>query len=181
MNLNPPVRGAPYIFYWCLNSQANALLFQVNPTLAAGDVQVAKDDGAPVNITTLPVVDADFTKRIKVALSASEMDADNVSILFSDAAGAEWCDSFYNLQPSGLGVPGTVNADGTETTTSFKTSLTQASNFFNNAFILFTDGTLQGQSRKISSYAQTNGVITVGTAFTAAPGNDPFIIIGRSE
>ena len=67
-------------------------------TLAAGDVMVATGNGAPGNITTLPTVDADFTKRLKVNMSAAEMNGDNVTVLFSDAAGAEWLDLKVNLQ-----------------------------------------------------------------------------------
>ncbi|MGH7510889.1 MAG: hypothetical protein ACREMZ_15660 [Gemmatimonadales bacterium] len=94
----PPKRAAEFILYVGLVSQVDAKLLQANPTLAAGDVKIAKDDGAPADLATLPVVDADFTKRIKVVLSATEMTADNVTILFSDAAGAEWADLMINIQ-----------------------------------------------------------------------------------
>jgi hypothetical protein len=46
------------------------------------------------------VVDADFTKRVKVTLSAAEMNGDNITVIFSDAAGAEWCDLIVNIQTS---------------------------------------------------------------------------------
>ena len=59
---------------------------------------VATDDGVPGNITTLPVFDADFTKRVKVSLSATEMTGENVTVIFSDAAVAEWYDLTVNLQ-----------------------------------------------------------------------------------
>ena len=95
---NPPVINVAYVTYLSLVSQANTKIFQGNPTLAAGDVKVAIDDGAPANLATLPVVDADFTKRVKVSLSAGEMNGDNISVLFSDAAGAEWCDLSLNIQ-----------------------------------------------------------------------------------
>ena len=95
---NPPVVNVAYVTYLSLVSQANTKIFQANPTLAAGDVKVAIDDGAPANLATLPVVDADFTKRVKVNLSAAEMNGDNISVLFSDAAGAEWCDLSLNIQ-----------------------------------------------------------------------------------
>jgi len=94
----PPKKNTAFVFYVSLTSQANPSIFQANPTLAAGDVLVATDDGAPANITTLPVVDADFTKRVKVSLSASEMNGDSITVIFSDAAGAEWCDLILNLQ-----------------------------------------------------------------------------------
>lgn len=94
----PAKKNTAYITYVGLPSQANALTLQANPTLAAGDVKVAIDDGAPNNLTVLPVVDADFTKRVKVSLSAAEMNGDNITIIFSDAAGAEWCDLIVNIQ-----------------------------------------------------------------------------------
>jgi hypothetical protein len=89
---------AGYIFYLSLISQADTKLAQANPTLAAGDVKIAKDDGVPVDLATLPVVDADFTKRVKVVLSQAETNADNLTIIFSDALGAEWCDQTVNIQ-----------------------------------------------------------------------------------
>jgi hypothetical protein len=94
----PAKKNTAYITYVGLVSKANASVLQANPTLAAGDVKVAIDDGAPANLATLPVVDADFTKRVKVSLSAAEMNGDNISIIFSDAAGDEWCDLIVNIQ-----------------------------------------------------------------------------------
>ena len=96
----PPKKNAAHTFYVSLASQSSSHVMQTNPTLATGDVKVAIDDGAPANLATLPVVDADFTKRVKVELSSSEMNGDNISIVFSDAAGAEWDDVFINLQTS---------------------------------------------------------------------------------
>lgn len=96
----PPRKNTAFVFYVSLVSRASRPQFQANPTLAAGDVLIAKDDGAPANLATLPVIDADFTKRVKVSLSAAEMNADNISILFSDVAGAEWDDLMILLQTS---------------------------------------------------------------------------------
>lgn len=87
-----------YTFYVSLVSQANTKIMQASPTLAAGDVKIAIDDGAPANLGTLPVVDADYTKRVKVVLSQAETNGDNLTIIFSDAAGAEWCDLTLNIQ-----------------------------------------------------------------------------------
>ena len=100
----PAKKNTAYIFYVGLPSQANALTLQANPTLANGDVKVAIDDGAPAQIeaggggAALPVVDADFTKRVKVTLTAAQMNGDNITVIFSDAAGAEWCDVLVNIQ-----------------------------------------------------------------------------------
>ena len=119
----PPKKNdtAGYTFYISLVSQANTKLFMVNPTLAAGDAQLAIDDGAPANLGTLPVVDADFTKRVKVVLSQAETNGDNLTLILSDAAGAEWCDLTINLQtvserlqarlPAALTAGGNMKAD----------------------------------------------------------------------
>lgn len=81
-----------------------------------------------------------------------------------------------------LGTTGTVNADGSETTSSFKTNLTQADNFHNRAFLLFTSGALTGQTRRISDYSNASGLVTLNTALTAVPANGvTFTILGRSE
>lgn len=164
-------------------SQGNPLLFQTNPTLAAGDVKIAKDGGAKANLNTLPAVTPAASNDVKVTVSATEMDADNVKIVFSDAAGAEWCDLSVNIQPYGLILAGTVN-DAGATATDFDTTLTGFGNdFFNKAFLVFTDGVLQGSGgRKIADYVSVTGNFDfTGDLFTAAPANgDPFVIVGRS-
>ena len=46
---------------------------QINPTLAAGDVQLSKDGGAFVNLTSLPTVTPGGDTNVKISLSADEM------------------------------------------------------------------------------------------------------------
>lgn len=181
-NYNPPIRGQAFRFFVALPSQSSPLVMQSNPTLASGDAKVSKDGGSLSNLTTLPAVTPASSKLVQIDLSASEMDADNVSVVLSDASGAEWCDLVVNVQPSSLGLTGAVN-DASATTTAFVTTLTgYGDDFFNGAFILFTDGALQGQSRKVSDYVSATGSITLATATTSAPANGtPFLILGRSE
>jgi len=93
-----PLRATEFIFYVGLPSQADTKLFQVNPTLAAGDVKISKDGGALADLTTLPTVTPAAGRVVKVTVSNTEMTADNVQIIFSDAAGAEWCDLQINIQ-----------------------------------------------------------------------------------
>jgi hypothetical protein len=88
---NPPVKNEEFIFYVALRSRSTGQ-FQVNPTLASGDVKVKKDSGAPANLGTLPAVDNASEIWVKVTLTSTEMNADNVMIQFIDAAGAEWDD-----------------------------------------------------------------------------------------
>ncbi len=94
----PPKRATEYIFYVSLEDQAAAGLFKVNPTLAAGDIQISKDGGAFNNLSALPAVTPAGGRSVKVVLSVAEMTADNVAVVFSDAAGAEWFDKEVNLQ-----------------------------------------------------------------------------------
>lgn len=93
----PPVRGAPFSFEVSLVSQADTDIFQDNPTLAAGDVIVVKDGTLDGNIDALPTAVTSLTRVITVALSAAEMTADRVTVLFHDAAGDEWQDSVITI------------------------------------------------------------------------------------
>ena len=95
-----PRKNIAYVFSVSLVSQASTKTFQANPTLATGDVVVVGDSGSTANITTLPTVDSGQTKRVIVSLSAAEMNFDNIVVLFSDAAGAQWCDLSVNIQSS---------------------------------------------------------------------------------
>jgi len=121
-----PKKNTAFECYVSLVSQSNTKIVQVSPTIAAGDVKVSTDNGASANITTLPVVGTN-TRLLKVNLSASEMNGDNVSVVFSDAAGNEWCDLVLNIQTSvnqidDLATPTNITA-GTITTV---TNLTNA-------------------------------------------------------
>lgn len=95
---NPPKKNTEYIFYVSLSSQANGNTFQSSPTIAAGDWKVSIDGGALANLTTLPTVTPAAGKLVKVTLSTSEMNGDNIMVVGSDAAGAEWRDIVINIQ-----------------------------------------------------------------------------------
>lgn len=89
--VSPPFKGSAFTFYVALRSQASMAIFQVNPTLAVGDVKVDKDGAGLVNIAALPTV-IGAGKMLAVTLSATEMNANVVSVMFSDVAGNEWLD-----------------------------------------------------------------------------------------
>ena len=96
----PAKRATAWVGYISLVSQADTKLMKSNPTIASGDFKVSKDGGALANLTTLPSVTPASSVMVKIDLSATEMTADNVTVVCSDAAGAEWCDLVFNLQPS---------------------------------------------------------------------------------
>jgi len=94
----PAKRATEYIFWVGLVSQANTKILQGTPTIAAGDFKVSIDGGALNNLATLPTVTPAASKMVKITLSTSEMTGDNITVVCSDAAGAEWCDLLINIQ-----------------------------------------------------------------------------------
>ena len=88
----PPVKGSAYTFITALYSQADTKLFQTSVTLAAGDVTVFGDGSALGNIAVLPT-EIGATGNLMVTVSAANMNYNQVAVRFSDAAGAQWCDS----------------------------------------------------------------------------------------
>ena len=90
---NPPTKNQDFEFDVCLEDYVNGGLFKSNPTLAAGDVKISKDNGALANLNTLPAVNPASSKLVDVALTSTEMNADKVTIIFSDQTNPpEWCD-----------------------------------------------------------------------------------------
>ena len=100
-----PVKGKAYTFNVGLVDQADTKKLRAAPTLAAGDFRISKDGGAFANLATLPTVTPSGGVAVQVALSASEMDADNVVITCIDAAGAEWCDSLISFETKEQAIP----------------------------------------------------------------------------
>lgn len=94
----PAKKGVEYIFYVGLVSQANTKVLQSSPTIAAGDFKVSIDGAALANPATLPAVTPASSKMVKITLSTSEMNGDNITVICSDASGAEWCDLIINIQ-----------------------------------------------------------------------------------
>ena len=95
-----PKRATAFKMFVGLPSQANPSIFQSNPTIAAGDFKVSKDGGALANLTALPSVSPASSKMVMIDLDATEMTADNITVICSDAAGAEWGDVVINIQTS---------------------------------------------------------------------------------
>jgi len=93
-----PIKGRDYVFNVGLVDQANTKLLKAAPTLAAGDFKISKDGGAFANLATLPTVTPSGGVAVKIALSTTEMTADNIVITCIDAAGAEWCDQMISIE-----------------------------------------------------------------------------------
>jgi hypothetical protein len=90
---NPPVKAEDFEFTVCLEDYAIPGRLKSNPTLASGDVKVSKDGGALANLATLPSVAPAASALVSVELTGTEMNADQVTIIFSDQTEPpEWSD-----------------------------------------------------------------------------------------
>lgn len=90
---NPPVKNEDFIVYITLVDAASPLSFKTNPTIASGDFKISKDGGAFANLATLPAVTPTGGVAVKIELSSTEMNADNVMIVGVDqTATKEWAD-----------------------------------------------------------------------------------------
>lgn len=95
---NPPIKNEDFIFYLAVEDFVNPGSFKASATIAAGDFQVSKDGGSFANLSTLPAVTPAASRMIKVTLSATEMNADNVVIQGVDQTSPkEWADIVVNI------------------------------------------------------------------------------------
>lgn len=86
-----------------------------------------------------------------------------------------------NLDPHPSIVSGEVVDDAANSSSTFKTDLTEtATDAYKSAFLLWRSGALAGEVQKISAFNPTTDFLTVGTAFTAEPAaGDEFVIVNR--
>lgn len=95
---NPPVKNEDFEIQVALEDYANPGNFKSSPTLAAGDFKVSKDGGALANLTTLPVNEPASSVLVTLALSATEMNADVVTVVCIDQSSPkEWADMVISI------------------------------------------------------------------------------------
>lgn len=95
---NPPVKNEEFKIRVSLADAAVPGSFKSSPTIAAGDWKVDKDGAGLNNLTTLPTVSPAATVCVLIELSATEMNADVVSIVGIDQTAAkEWGDVFISI------------------------------------------------------------------------------------
>jgi len=95
---NPPVKNEDFVLYIALSDASDSLSFKASATIATGDFKVSKDGGAEANLTTIPAVTPAGGIGVKVTLSSTEMNADNVSIIGIDQTDPkEWGDFYLSI------------------------------------------------------------------------------------
>lgn len=87
-----PKKNVAYSFNRVLFDAASPGHLKVNPTIAAGDFKLSKDNGALTNLTNLPAVSPAGSVLVRFQLTATEMNADRISLVGIDQAGNEWTD-----------------------------------------------------------------------------------------
>lgn len=99
---NPPKKGEDFKIRVSLGDMANPGSFKANPTIAAGDFKVDKDGAGLTNLTTLPTVSPAGSVCVLIELSATEMNADVVTIVGIDqTATKEWADFAVSIPTTG--------------------------------------------------------------------------------
>jgi hypothetical protein len=99
MTYFPPKKGVEFITYISLEATAGGSLV-ASPTIAAGDFKVSIDGGALANLATLPTNTPAASGMVKITLSTSEMNGDNITVKCIDAAGDEWLPVTINIPTS---------------------------------------------------------------------------------
>lgn len=92
----PPKKNSALVMNLSLPSYGTLGRMQSSPTLASGDVTISLDGGAFTNVTNLPTA---LGKSVSLSLTAAEMNADNVTVIFSDQTNPpEWVDTIVEIQ-----------------------------------------------------------------------------------
>jgi hypothetical protein len=95
---NPPTKGEDFVIRVALADPAVPGSFKSNPTIASGDWKVDKDGGGLTNLTTTPTVDPASSVLVKISLSATEMNADVVTVVGIDQTSPkEWNDYVMSI------------------------------------------------------------------------------------
>lgn len=95
---NPPIKNQDFKVRISLEDLSNPGQFKSTPTIAAGDWKVDKDGAGLTNFTTLPTVSPAGTVLVLLELSATEMNADVVTIVGVDQTNPkEWADYVLSI------------------------------------------------------------------------------------
>lgn len=92
-NANPPKRAQAMTFRISLEDASAPGRNKLTPTLAAADFNIDKDGGGYNPLGTTPTVSPAASRSVLITLSGTEMTADMVTLVCSDATDPpEWCD-----------------------------------------------------------------------------------------
>lgn len=90
-----PVKNKAYGFTEAFVNSTTPTALVVAPTISASTVKISIDGGAFANIATLPTVTPSGGVAVKINLTATEMNGDDITLLIS---GSGFCDKLINFQ-----------------------------------------------------------------------------------
>jgi hypothetical protein len=95
---NPPIKNEEFKVRISLEDYVNPGNFKAAPTIAAGDFKVDKDGAGLNNLTTLPTVSPAAGVLVLIELSATEMNADVVTVVCIDQTSPkQWSDLVISI------------------------------------------------------------------------------------
>ena len=95
---NPPKKGEDFKVRIALRDSSDPRSFKSSPTLASGDFKIDKDGAGLNNLGTIPTVSPAAGVLVLVELSATEMTADVVTLVFIDQTSPkEWSDFVMSI------------------------------------------------------------------------------------
>ena len=141
---------------------------------ASGDVKLSKDGGTVTDTDNLPV-EIGSTGRYALSLTSAEMDAAWIHVMIDK----DTIDPIDMLIGTAGNPSGTVVTDGGNSTTAFRTDLSESTDdHWRDCLLLMTSGSLLGQVKKVTAYSGSTHIITLGSALTATPSvGDRFILV----
>lgn len=106
---NPPIKNQDFIIRIALINANDPVSFKSSPTIAAGDFKVDKDGGGLTNLATTPSVDPAASVLVKLTLSATEMNADVVTVVGIDQTNPkEWSDFVLTIPTRSLAMDANI-------------------------------------------------------------------------
>lgn len=145
---------------------AEAENYQVNPTLATGDVKIEKDGGASTDLNTLPSVAPAGGTSVSITISATEAQCARGVVTFIDASGAEWSDDSLVFMTYGH-ASAAIKADLSDDVRLGLTALPNVAAGSNGGLpVLDADGEVPSQVASVADNAITASGIATG-AITA--------------
>ncbi len=176
--LRTAINGGDY----ALSTDANGRIRIVDGT-GTGEINTNAGAIALVDtVTTLTNLPAITANWLTAAGTAADFGAEIADAVWDEANGTHVASGTTGRRLYDASISLTMQSDGAvndaaATTTSFKTTLTDPSNFWNDMLLMFTSGALTGQARPIASYSQTDGLVTFDEALTSAPANGVTFLI----
>lgn len=143
-------------------------------SLAASDVKISKDGGSFASATNAPA-ELGTTGRYSLTLTAAETNCAWLHI-YVEKTGMQPQEIVGDTSDNAVAA---VVADGTNTASAFVTNLSSSvTDFYKDALVRFTSGSLAGQVKKVTGYNGTTKALSFSAGFTAAPGTgDLFALV----